>query len=90
MEAPGLIRPVVITIYLSAHPHHLLTYSRSDRSSSHLELCVPLGADVHPVALACMIGLMNGHECFDWQKQMARWQRFMVVPSVDTPRAERY
>lgn len=43
---------------------------------------------MHPVALMHMIGLMNGHECFDWQKQMARWQGFMVVLSGDTPRAE--
>ncbi|KAF3833730.1 hypothetical protein F7725_024934 [Dissostichus mawsoni] len=40
-------------------------------------------------ALMCVIGLMNGHESSDWWKQMARWQRFMVVPSVDMPCAER-
>ncbi|KAI4817443.1 hypothetical protein KUCAC02_010844, partial [Chaenocephalus aceratus] len=35
-------------------------------------------------ALMCMIGLMNGHESSDWWKQMARWQRFMTVPSVSS------
>lgn len=40
---------------------------------------------MHPVAVMCV---MNGHERFDWQKQMARWQDFMVVTTVDTPRAE--
>lgn len=73
---------------LCTTPDHLLMHSHSDRSNSHLELCVLLRAAVHPVALMCVIGLMNGHGCFDWQKQMACWQSFMVVASVDTPRAE--
>ena len=40
------------------------------------------------VALMCMIGLMNGHEGFDWQKQMAHRQGFMFASSVDMPHAE--
>ncbi|KAI9526877.1 hypothetical protein NQZ68_035150 [Dissostichus eleginoides] len=64
-------------------------YISNDRSSFHLQMCVLLRADVPPAALMCVIGLMNGHESSDWWKQMARWQRFMVVPSVDMPCAER-
>lgn len=77
--------------YLVCRDHSVVMHSarsHSDWSSSHLELCVLLRADVHPVALMCVIGLMNGQERFDWQKQMACWQVFTVVPSVDTLRAE--
>lgn len=50
-------------------------------------VCTAAGCRMYTtLVLMCMIGLMNGHVCFDWQKQMARWPGFVSTASSSSYR----